>query len=255
MHYGERSQLRHPEPELGQPEQTEHQPQAVREPAPARSGGRREHLVADTGPRGHGAQPGQPGQPGQRRGGLRPSGALRARGDVRVHRGPLGQVILAVEPGRQRFPTLRTLHVDIVAQSGQEVPAGTRVGWVRRPPMASLTCRHVRSPRRRGDPPRAGRQGWRRRRPRPPSSRPPRPDVRRFLAHLADAGDVEDLSQETYLRAMGALRRFDARASARTWLLLDRPPGGRRSRPAGDAPAPAVARARLGARPRTAGTW
>jgi RNA polymerase sigma-70 factor (ECF subfamily) len=44
-------------------------------------------------------------------------------------------------------------------------------------------------------------------------------DVRRFLAHLADAGEVEDLSQETYLRAMGALRRFDARASARTWLF------------------------------------
>jgi RNA polymerase sigma-70 factor (ECF subfamily) len=44
-------------------------------------------------------------------------------------------------------------------------------------------------------------------------------DVRRFLAHLADPGDLDDLSQETYLRAMGALARFDARASARTWLL------------------------------------
>lgn len=45
------------------------------------------------------------------------------------------------------------------------------------------------------------------------------PDVRRFLAHLAGPGDLDDLSQETYLRAMGALARFDARSSARTWLL------------------------------------
>lgn len=44
-------------------------------------------------------------------------------------------------------------------------------------------------------------------------------DVYRFLAHLANAGDVEDLSQETYLRAMRALTSFDARSSARTWLL------------------------------------
>jgi RNA polymerase sigma-70 factor (ECF subfamily) len=45
------------------------------------------------------------------------------------------------------------------------------------------------------------------------------PDVRRFLAHLTDPGDVDDVSQETYLRAMKALARYDARASARTWLL------------------------------------
>ena len=44
-------------------------------------------------------------------------------------------------------------------------------------------------------------------------------DVHRFLAHLADARDVEDLAQETYLRAMRGLARFDARSSAKTWLL------------------------------------
>jgi RNA polymerase sigma-70 factor (ECF subfamily) len=43
--------------------------------------------------------------------------------------------------------------------------------------------------------------------------------VIRFLAHLADPGDAEDLAQETYLRAMRALPRFAARSSARTWLL------------------------------------
>jgi RNA polymerase sigma-70 factor (ECF subfamily) len=44
-------------------------------------------------------------------------------------------------------------------------------------------------------------------------------DVHRFLLHLCDAQDVDDLAQETYLRAMTALSRFAARSSARTWLL------------------------------------
>jgi RNA polymerase sigma-70 factor (ECF subfamily) len=43
--------------------------------------------------------------------------------------------------------------------------------------------------------------------------------VHRFLGHLADAREVEDLAQETYLRAMSGLRGFAARSSARTWLL------------------------------------
>jgi RNA polymerase sigma factor, sigma-70 family len=44
------------------------------------------------------------------------------------------------------------------------------------------------------------------------------PGLLRFLTVLADRGDVEDLAQETYLRAMPALAGFDARSSARTWL-------------------------------------
>lgn len=44
------------------------------------------------------------------------------------------------------------------------------------------------------------------------------PQVYRFLAHLAHARDAEDLTQETYLRAMRALPRFAGRSSARTWL-------------------------------------
>lgn len=44
-------------------------------------------------------------------------------------------------------------------------------------------------------------------------------DVLRFVSHLADPGQAEDLAQETYLRAVGALPRFQATASARTWLL------------------------------------
>jgi len=46
-----------------------------------------------------------------------------------------------------------------------------------------------------------------------------RHDVRRFLAHLVDVHEAEDLMQETYLRAMRSLPRFAAESSAKTWLL------------------------------------
>lgn len=45
-------------------------------------------------------------------------------------------------------------------------------------------------------------------------------DVRRFVAHLAsDVQLADDLAQETFLRALPGLARFEARSSARTWLL------------------------------------
>lgn len=44
-------------------------------------------------------------------------------------------------------------------------------------------------------------------------------DVWRTVAYLGDPGSADDLTQETYLRALGALPRFAGRASARTWLL------------------------------------
>ncbi|MER5770776.1 sigma-70 family RNA polymerase sigma factor [Streptomyces sp. NPDC001985] len=45
-------------------------------------------------------------------------------------------------------------------------------------------------------------------------------DVRRFVAHLtADVRGAEDLTQETYLRALPSLRRFAGRSCARSWLL------------------------------------
>jgi RNA polymerase sigma-70 factor, ECF subfamily len=44
-------------------------------------------------------------------------------------------------------------------------------------------------------------------------------DVWRFCAHLVDRDAADDLTQETYVRAMGAAPRFRADASARTWLL------------------------------------
>jgi RNA polymerase sigma-70 factor (ECF subfamily) len=44
-------------------------------------------------------------------------------------------------------------------------------------------------------------------------------DVWRLCAALADRASADDLTQETYLRAFGALHRFEGRSSLRTWLL------------------------------------
>ncbi|MGY0020662.1 sigma-70 family RNA polymerase sigma factor [Streptomyces sp. cg35] len=47
-----------------------------------------------------------------------------------------------------------------------------------------------------------------------------RQDVRRYVLHLSgDVHGADDLTQETYLRALTALPRFAARSSARVWLL------------------------------------
>ncbi|MFC4507327.1 MULTISPECIES: sigma-70 family RNA polymerase sigma factor [Streptomyces] len=45
-------------------------------------------------------------------------------------------------------------------------------------------------------------------------------DVTRYVAHLcADPQAVDDLAQDTFLRALGSLHRFEGRSSARAWLL------------------------------------
>lgn len=45
-------------------------------------------------------------------------------------------------------------------------------------------------------------------------------DVRRYVAHLcADPQAVDDLAQDTFLRALGSLHRFEGRCPARVWLL------------------------------------
>jgi len=44
-------------------------------------------------------------------------------------------------------------------------------------------------------------------------------DVMRFLSGLAHRRDVEDLTQETFLRAFRALPTFAGRSTVRTWLL------------------------------------
>lgn len=44
-------------------------------------------------------------------------------------------------------------------------------------------------------------------------------DVWRFLARSASSQAADDLTQETYLRMLSALPRFEGRSSARSWLL------------------------------------
>jgi RNA polymerase sigma-70 factor (ECF subfamily) len=44
-------------------------------------------------------------------------------------------------------------------------------------------------------------------------------DVWRLCAHLVDPASADDLAQETYLRAIPALRRFRGEGEVRTWLL------------------------------------
>lgn len=44
-------------------------------------------------------------------------------------------------------------------------------------------------------------------------------DVWRLCASLIDRGSADDLTQETFLRAFRALSSFEARSTARTWLL------------------------------------
>ena len=44
-------------------------------------------------------------------------------------------------------------------------------------------------------------------------------DVWRMVAYLADPASADDLTQETFLRAIGSLSRFSGLSTARTWLL------------------------------------
>ncbi|MET9443381.1 sigma-70 family RNA polymerase sigma factor [Streptomyces sp. NPDC006610] len=45
-------------------------------------------------------------------------------------------------------------------------------------------------------------------------------DVSRYITYLgADPQSADDLTQETFLRALGSLHRFQGRSSARSWLL------------------------------------
>ena len=46
-----------------------------------------------------------------------------------------------------------------------------------------------------------------------------RRDVWRTVAYLADPASADDLTQETYLRAIKSLPRFSGRSTAKTWLL------------------------------------
>ncbi len=44
-------------------------------------------------------------------------------------------------------------------------------------------------------------------------------DVHRYVSHLSSPREADDLTQDTYLRALRALPRFAGRSPARIWLL------------------------------------
>ncbi|MFE3459691.1 sigma-70 family RNA polymerase sigma factor [Nocardiopsis aegyptia] len=46
-----------------------------------------------------------------------------------------------------------------------------------------------------------------------------RPDVTRYIARRVPQDRVEELTQETYVRVLGGLRRYSGRAPVRAWLL------------------------------------
>lgn len=45
-------------------------------------------------------------------------------------------------------------------------------------------------------------------------------DVWRYIAFHSSPGEADDLTQDTYLRAIGTLPSFEGRSSIRTWLLV-----------------------------------
>ena len=78
-------------------------------------------------------------------------------------------------------------------------------------------------------------------------------EVWRLSAHLVDPQAADDLTQETYLRAVAALRRFRGDSSVRTWLLVIVPADLRRRAAPPRAPPPArCPRRAAGAQPRPA---
>ena len=171
--------------------------------------------------------------------------ARGARLEVRVD-GRLGDRSGSLSGAPRAPPILFTPHVLMVARRAAVVPAPKRAGAARparaaepsllrcsgvRPDEAEVTALALAA--KAGDAAAAA-----------AFIRATMHDVHRFLSHLADPGEVEDLGQETYLRAMGALPRFDARSSARTWLLSIA------RRTAADAVRQATRRPRLAASPR-----
>ncbi len=203
--------LRHAEGELGRAEHSQRYPQAVRQPSSAGPRRCRHDGVAEVRWVRHHAQPYQPGHGGRV---LNPPATPVAASQVLVDACALVRVFLIVQSGRQRLPALFTLHIGIVAVDCELVPArldrGTPTGSASLPTMDSpqddITGLALAAKAGDRDAASAFVKATQR-------------DLHRFLTYLADPGEVEDLSQETYLRSMRALVHFDARSSARTWLF------------------------------------
>lgn len=143
-----------------------------------------------------------------------PVGTFPALSQVGVQLGIADGTLLAVEPGRER--TAPELGVGAADQHhGLSLTASVGPMNHRRPARsvseravsdARITARALEA--RAGDRPALGE-----------FIRLTQSDVWCFIAHLAGREMADDLTQETYLRAMDALPQFRGEATARSWLL------------------------------------
>ena len=134
--------------------------------------------------------------------------ALGAALQVGVDERRVDARVLAVEPGRDRLaPAVRTPRLNRVVAAGAAVPVGFR-------PVAAGHHGAVDGLQRYADAAREGDDvavGE--------LVRLTQPAVWQVCAALGSAGEVEDLVQETYLRALRALPGYRGDAPVRVWLL------------------------------------
>jgi RNA polymerase sigma-70 factor, ECF subfamily len=144
--------------------------------------------------------------------------AVGARGEVRLERYRLESRDFAIEAGRESFTERLAVHALTVACRSGPVPIGRlsrcRWGsWRAGPepdthcPVEELTRLALRA--RDGD-----REALER------FIQMSQGDVWRLCAHLGGRHEADDLTQDTFLRAIGALGSFRGDSSARTWLLV-----------------------------------
>lgn len=140
-------------------------------------------------------------------------GAVGATGDVRVDEPWVEFRLLAVDHRGDRVDESFARHVFLVVAHVSQVPTATRLAGaiassrltlvVANDPMRALV-----EAAREGDDVAVARL-----------VRSTQDDVRRLCRILGSPGEVDDLVQETYLRAFGSLASFRGEAPVRAWLL------------------------------------
>ena len=158
--------------------------------------------------------------------------AAHTAGQVAVDEVQVDARILVVEQGRQRFTALFASHGPSV------VPAGPRVPALMAPdPTSRRDAPDSPAWNRPGSTPSRG-WPWARlevtARALDGFVRATQADVWRCCAHLVAPDAADDLTQETYLRLVTALRSFRGDASGRTFVLADRAASLRRRDPTPD---------------------
>ena len=145
----------------------------------------------------------------QRRRRRQPAATVTALGEMGIDIGRRGRLPLAVQPGRQRLSACFALHDQVVGRLRGKFPGIFRyAAAVQSADRADVVATALALAAGRGD-----------RRALEDFVRVTQRDVWRYLAHLRDGQRADDLTQETYLRAIRSLPSFAGRSSARTWLL------------------------------------